>query len=50
MAFHVISNYAMKADLKGAKDIDTSMLASKADLVSLKKKVGNLYVDKLKTL
>ena len=40
----------MKAELKGATDIDTSMLASKTDLASCKTKVDNLYVDKLKTI
>ena len=45
-----LSNYATKADLKGATGIDTSMLASKADLASLKTKVDNLTVDKLKTV
>ena len=33
------SNYATKANLKGATGIDTSMLASKTDLASLKTKV-----------
>ena len=33
------SNYATKANLKGATGIDTSMLALKTDLASLKTKV-----------
>ena len=45
-----LSNYATKADLNGATDIDTSTLASKTDLASLKTKVDNLDVDKLKTV
>ena len=45
-----LPNYATKADLKGAAGIDTSMLTSKADLASLKTKVDNLNVDKLKTV
>ena len=40
----------MKVDLKGATGIDTSLVASKTDLVSLKTKVGNLDVYKLKTV
>ena len=43
-----ISNYAMKVDMKGVTSIDTSTLTSKTDLVSLKAKVDNLDVDKLK--
>ena len=44
-----LSNYALKVHHKGATDIDTSTLASKTDLTSLKTKVNNLNVDKLKT-
>ena len=44
-----LSSYARKASLKGATGIDTSMLASKTDLASLKTKVDNLDV-KLKTV
>ena len=44
-----LPNYAMKGDLKGATGTDTSTLASKSDLASLKRKVDNLDVDKLKT-
>ena len=45
-----LSNYAMKAHLKGATSIDTSTLASKTDLAGLKTKVDNLDVNKLKTV
>lgn len=34
-----LSYYTMRADLKGEKSIDSSTLASKADLASLKTKV-----------
>ena len=34
-----LSNYATKADLKNAAGIDTSKLAPKSDLVSLKAEV-----------
>ena len=44
-----LSSYARKASLKGETGIDTSMLASKTDLASLKTKVDNLDV-KLKTV
>ena len=40
----------MKVNLKGARSIDTSTLASKRELDSLKTKVDNLNVDKLKTV
>ena len=46
----VLFNYATKAELEGVIDIDTSTLASKTDLASLKTKVHNLDVDKLKTV
>ena len=36
--------------MKGATGIYTSMLASKTDLTSLKSKVDNLNVDKLRTI
>ena len=39
MSILVRCNYATKANLKGATGIDTSMLALKTDLVSLKTKV-----------
>ena len=41
-----LSNYATKTDLKNATVIDTSKLASKSDLVSLKAKVDKLDIDK----
>lgn len=44
------SNYATKADLKGATHIETSTLASKAKLASFKTNVANLDVAKLKTI
>ena len=36
-----LSNYASKADLKNAKEIDTSKLAAKSDLASLKSEIDN---------
>ena len=44
----ILSNYAMKVNLKGRKCTDTSTLASKADLAKLKTKTDDLDVDKLK--
>ena len=43
------SNYATKAGLKNATGIDTSKLALKSNLASLKAKVDKIDVDKLKT-
>ena len=43
-----MSNYATKSDLKDATGIDTSKLAAKSDLVSLKTEVDKLDIDKLK--
>ena len=43
-----LSNYATKADLKGAADIDTSNLAANSDLASLKAEVVKIDIDKLK--
>ena len=40
-------NYATKADLKNATGIDTSKLAAKSDLSSLKAEVDKLDIDKL---
>ena len=45
-----LSNYAKKADLKRATDYYTSTLASKTDLASLKTKIDDLALDKLKTV
>ena len=42
-----LSNYAAKTDLKNATGIDTSKLAAKSDLVSLKAEVDKLDIDKL---
>ena len=42
-----LSNYATKADLENAAGIDTSKLAPKSDLVSLKGEVDILDIDKL---
>ena len=44
-----LSNYATKSDLKNATGIDTSKLAAKSDLVSLKAEVDKLDIDKLKS-
>ena len=41
------ANYATKADLKNATGTDTSKLAAKSDLVSLKAKVDILVIDEL---
>ena len=43
-----LSNYAIKADLKGAAGVDTSKLAAKSDLASLKAEIDKIDVDKLK--
>ena len=45
-----LSNYATKSDLKNATGIDTSKLAAKSDLVSLKAEVDKLDIDKLKSV
>ena len=45
-----MSKYATKTDLKNATGIDTSFLAKKVDLASLKFDVDNLDIDKLKSL
>ena len=39
-----------KADLKGATDVDTSNLAAKSDLASLKADVDKIDIDKLKNV
>ena len=44
-----LSNYATKADLKNATGADTSKLAAKSDLPSLKTEEDKTYVDKLNT-
>ena len=45
-----LSNYLTKIDLKTATEIDTSKLAAKSDLVSLKAEVDKLDIDKLKSV
>ena len=44
-----LSNYATKAYLKNATGVDTSKLAAKCDLASLKAEIDKIDVDKLKT-
>ena len=45
-----LSNYATKADLKNATGVDTSKLAAKSDLASLKAEVDKIDIGKLKTV
>ena len=45
-----LSNFATKADLKNATGIDTSKLALKSNLASLKGEVDKIDVDILKTV
>ena len=45
-----LSNYATKTDLKNATGVDTSKLAAKSDLASLKAEVDKIDVGKLKTV
>ena len=42
-----LSNYALKTDLKNATGIDTSKLATKSDLASLKAEIDKLDIEKL---
>ena len=42
-----LSNYATKADFKNATGIDTSKLATKSDLASLRAEVDKLDIEKL---
>ena len=42
-----LSNYATKLDLKNVTGVDTSKLAAKSDLASLKGEIDILEVDKL---
>ena len=42
-----LSYYAIKADLKNAKGIDTSKFDKKIDLANVKSDVGKLDIDKL---
>ena len=45
-----LSNYATKTNLKNTIGIDTSKLAAKPDLVSLKAEVDELDIHKLKSV
>ena len=45
-----LSNYATKLDLKNATVIDTSKLALKSKVASLKAEIDQINVDKLKTV
>ena len=45
-----MSNYGIKADLNIPKGVDTSSLAAKSDLASLKAHVDEIDIDKLKTV
>ena len=45
-----LSNYATKTELKSVTGIDTSKLATKSDLVSLKSGVDKLDIDILKSV
>ena len=44
-----LSNYAIKADLKNATSVNTSKLAKKVDLASLKSQITKLDIFKSKT-
>ena len=43
-------DYETKSDLKNATGVDTSKLAPKSDLASLKGEVDKLNIDKLKNV
>ena len=43
-----LSNYVIKLDLKNATGFETSKLAAKSDLASLKAEIDKIDVDKLK--
>ena len=45
-----LSNYATKPDFKSETGVDTSKLAEKVDLASLKPNVEKLDIDKLKNV
>ena len=45
-----LSNYATKTDFKNATGVDTSELAAKSDLASLKAEIDKIDVYKLKTV
>ena len=44
------SNYATTLNLNNAEGVDTSKLAAKSDLTSLKAEVDKIDIDKLKTV
>ena len=44
-----LPNYAAKADLKNAINVDTSQFAKKADFATLKSDIDKLDIGKLKT-
>ena len=44
------SNYATKDDLKDATGVNTSNLAAKSDLATLKENVDKIVIDKLETI
>ena len=44
-----LSNYAIKADFKNALSVNTSKLAKKIDLASLKSEIAKLDIFKSKT-
>ena len=46
----VLSNYETKADLRKTTGINTSNLAAKSDLASIKAEIDKINVDKLKTV
>ena len=45
-----LTNFVTKADLNGATDFDTSNLAAKSDVASLKADVDKIDIDKLKNV
>ena len=45
-----LSNYVTKADLKGVTGVDTSNLAAKSDLASLKVEIDEIDIRKLKNV
>ena len=45
-----LSNYPIKADLKGATGVDTSNLASKSHLASLKAELDKIDIVRLKSV
>ena len=45
-----LANYATRADLENAKDVDTSNFAKNVDLANIKFDVNKLDIDKLKNV